>query len=71
MRKRRRGVRRLGLAGKGQLRDDGLETSVMRKRRRGVRRLSLAGKGQLRDDSLEDISDEEEEEGSQEAQFSR
>ena len=39
--------------------------------RRGVRRLSLASKGQLRDDSLEDISDEEEEEGSQEAQFSR
>ena len=38
--------------------------------RRGVRRLSLAGKGQLRDDGLEDISDEDEE-GSQEAQFSR
>ena len=43
----------------------------MRERRRGVRRLSLAGKEQLRDDSLEDISDEEEEEGSQEARFSR
>ena len=43
----------------------------MRKRRRGVRRLSLAGKGQFRDDSLEDISDEEEEEWSQKAQFSR
>ena len=41
---------------------------MTRKRRRGVRRLSLAGKGQLRDDGLEDISDEE---GSQEAQFSR
>ena len=27
--------------------------------------------GQFRDDGLEDISDEEEEEGSQEAQFSR
>ena len=36
--------------------------------RKGVRRLSLAGKGQLQNDSLEDISDEE---GSQEAQFSR
>ena len=44
---------------------------MTRKRRRGVRRLSLAGKGQLRDDGLEDISDEEEEEGSQAAQFSR
>ena len=40
----------------------------MRKWRRGVRRLSVAGKGQLQDDGLEDISDEE---GSQEAQFSR
>ena len=39
-------------------------------RRRGVRRLGLAGKGQLRDDGLEDISDEEQE-GGQEAQFSR
>ena len=39
--------------------------------RKGVRRLSLAGKGQLQNDSLEDTSDEEEEEGSQEAQFSR
>ena len=43
---------------------------MTRKRRRGVRRLSLAGKVQLGDDSLEDISDEEEE-GGQEAQFSR
>ena len=43
----------------------------MRKMRRGVRRLSLAGKGQLRDDGLEDISEEEEEDGSQEAQLSR
>ena len=44
---------------------------MTRKRRSGVRRLRLAGKGQLRDDGLEDISDVEEEEGSQEAQFSR
>ena len=41
------------------------------RKRKGVRRLSLAGKGQLQNDSLEDISDEEEEEGSQEARFSR
>ena len=44
---------------------------MARKRRSGVRRLGLAGKGQLRDDGLEDISDEEEEEWSQEAPFSR